>query len=73
MSDHYVAAEFIKAARIMALAAQLNATISGMNAENAHRLACGESPMYREEVFVNAIEEVGCHSNNICSIQQGEA
>ena len=73
MSDHYTAAEFIKAARIMALAAQLNATVSGMNAENQQRSVNGESPAYRGDAFETAISESGCYHNNICMIQQGQS
>lgn len=29
------------------------ARVLGMQAENAHRAACGESPAYREDAFVN--------------------
>ena len=73
MSDHHVAERFMQAARVMALAAELNCKVAGMDAENKHRVSIGESIMYGEDAFEAVIVETGCHHNNICMIMQGEA
>jgi hypothetical protein len=56
------------AAVIMARAAALNARVSGMNAENQHRLSVGNSVAYGEEAFLDAITEEQCDHNATWSL-----
>lgn len=60
-----------KAAIIMSRAAELNAKVAGMQAENQQRLIQGDSPMYNEEAFNNEIIATGCHWNAVCETLQG--
>ena len=52
-----------RAAYIQSQAACAMARIAGMQAENAHRAACGMSIMYGEDAF-NSIENEFCISHN---------
>lgn len=64
-------AEMRKAAIIMARAAELNATVSGMVAENKQREIQGESPAYVMDDFLRQIERIGCHHNATYEVLQG--
>lgn len=63
--------EMRKAAIIMARAAELNATVGGMVAENKQREIQGESPSYVMDDFRRQIELSGCHHNAICEVLEG--
>lgn len=60
-----------KAAIIIARAAELNAKVAGMNAENAQRAISGNSPAFVQDDFEREIELTGCHWNSICELLQG--
>ena len=60
-----------KAAIIMARAAELNAKVAGMAAENAQRAISGDSPAFIQDDFDREIEHTGCHWNSICELIQG--
>lgn len=46
-----------KAAFIVAQAALFNARVAGMQAENQHRLSCGEPVAYADDEFQRVIAE----------------
>jgi hypothetical protein len=54
-----------KAAQIMARAACLNAMVSGMNAENAQRVASGDSPAFVLDDFEREIVAAQCGINDV--------
>lgn len=60
-----------KAAYIIAMAAGLNATIAGMQAENAWQTWQGNDPPYVEADFERAINASGCHHNAVLTLFQG--
>jgi hypothetical protein len=59
-----------KAAFIMAQAAAANAAVAGMQAENAHRVACGMSIAYGEEAFQKVGEDYIIHHNDVITFFQ---
>lgn len=59
-----------KAAYIMAQAAAAMAAVAGMQAENAHRISCGQSIAYGEEAFIKVGEEYTIHHNSVLSFFQ---
>ncbi len=60
-----------KAAIIMARAAELEAKVLGMHAENMSRVHRGESLAYLEKDFDDAVLSTGCHWNSVCELLQG--
>lgn len=65
------AREMQKAAIIMARAAELNAKVAGMVAENKQREIQNESPAFVNDDFDCEIMASGCHWNSICELLQG--
>jgi len=59
------------AAYVNAMAAVLNARVAGMEAENTTRLRRGEPLAYSYDEFQEAIEESGCHHNDVLSTFAG--
>lgn len=59
------ATEELRAAILNARAAALNAEISGMVADNQHRMNCGMSVAYCETDFSRAIERNRLGENNV--------
>ena len=57
-----------KAAYVIAQAACLMATVAGMQAENQHRMNCGNSIAYGEEAFQRAIDESYCTHNAVLAL-----
>lgn len=60
-----------KAAYIIAMAANLNATVAGMQAKNQMCEYRGECPAYVETDFERAINASGCHHNAVLTLFQG--
>jgi len=54
-----------KAAYIMGQAAGAMARIAGMQAENAHRVSCGQSVAYGEEAFEKVGQDFIIHHNDV--------
>lgn len=51
------------AAYVIGQAAELMARVAGMQAENQHRLACGNSIAYGQEAFEKVVDDAQCHHN----------
>lgn len=66
------AREMQKAAILMARAAELNALVTGMEAENALKWMTREKPAYTKADFDDAILLTGCHHNAIQELLQGD-
>lgn len=60
-----------KAAYVMAQAAIMNATVTGMIAENYTRMSRGESLAYGEEAFQELINNSGIHHNACITLFHG--
>lgn len=71
MCDHHISREMQKAALIMARAAELNARVAGMIAENQQRIADGRAIAYPEKAFNDAILETGCYWNSVGELLNG--
>ena len=59
-----------KAAYIQAMIACVNVEVAAMQAENTHRLNCGNSIAYGEEAFLALIEKYGVHHNAVLGVLQ---
>jgi hypothetical protein len=58
---------------ILAQIAASNARVAGMQAENAHRAACGNSPSYGEDAFNHEAQHLDMLSNDATHTLNGRA
>ena len=58
----------LKAAILAARAAEVNAIVAGMIAENQHRVACGNSIAYGYEAFEALTSKYGIGYNDIAKL-----